>query len=298
MKESKKGIINAVIAYTLWGVYPIYWAMLQSIRPTEILINRIIGAFLTLFIVILVTRLFGALKETILELYKDRKKLILLLIAACLISTNWLVFTFAAVSGRILEASLGYYINPILSILIGVIFLKERLNKYQVTAVVIAAVGVLYLTLSYGVLPWISLVLAFSFGFYGIVKKVTQINSTFSLFLETTLALPVAIFFFMFWIFDGTSAYVQQDKSYVFLLMLAGLITISPLYFFSKCAKQLPLSTLGFLQYIGPTINIFVAIFILGESFSIHRFISFTFIWIACLLFSTSHLLHNKVQKN
>ena len=294
MSESKKGIINATIAYTLWGVYPIYWALLQGIPPTEILTNRIIGAFFTLLFFILVLRLLKPLKETILSLIKDKKKLTLLFIAAILISNNWLIFTFAAVSGRILEVSLGYYINPLLSILIGVVLLKERLNKYQVVAVLIASLGVIFLALSYGTFPWISMALALSFGFYGVVKKVIQIDPIFSLFLETTLAFPAAVFFFTLWLLNGTSAFVQPENSRALLLLFAGLVTISPLYFFSKATKQLPLTVLGFLQYIGPTINIFVAVLVLGEHFSTYRFISFGFIWVACLLFSTSHLFSPK----
>ena len=291
MNEQKKGIINAIIAYTLWGVYPLYWRLLQSVGPIEILINRMIWSFITLLIIITSLRWMKSLRETLSDLLTNKKKLALLVAAAVLLSINWGIFTFAMVSERILEASLGYYINPILSILIGVVFLKEKLNKYQVLAVVIASIGVLFLTVTYGSFPWISLTLAFTFGFYGLAKKLLQIDSFFSLFLETTLMLPVAAFFFTSWLIDGTSAFVQPNSSYILLLIGAGFITMSPLYFFSKAANQLPLKTLGFLQYIGPTLQIIVAVFITGEDFSVQRFITFTFIWIACLLFSTSHLL-------
>ena len=295
MNEQKKGIINAIIAYTMWGIYPLYWWLLQSIGPTEILINRMIWSFVTLLVIIISLRLVKPLKETISGLLTNKKKLALLIAAATLLSINWFIFTYAMVSGRILEASLGYYINPILSILIGVIFLKETLNKYQIIAVVIASTGVVFLTITHGVFPWISLILAFTFGFYGLAKKLIGIDPFFSLFLETTLMLPISAFFFTSQLINGTSTFLQPNISYILLLIGAGFITISPLYFFSKAASQLSLKTLGFLLYIGPTLQMLVAIFITGENFGAERLITFIFIWVACLLFSTSHLLQKKL---
>ena len=293
MTEQKKGILNAIIAYTLWGVYPLYWWLLQSMRPTELLINRMIWSFVTLLLIILLLRKMSALKATLLGLFVNKKKLILLIVATVSLSFNWFLFTYAVVSDRILEASLGYYINPILSVLIGVIFLKEKLNKYQILAVLIAFTGVVFLTVTYSVFPWISLILAFSFGFYGLAKKLIQIEAFLSLFLETTLMLPVSTFFFTSWLMDGTSAFLQPHRTYIPLLIGAGFITISPLYFFAKAASLLPLKILGFLQYIGPTLQMVVAIFITGEDFSTERLMTFGLIWIACLLFSTSHLPKN-----
>ena len=294
MTNQKRGIINAIIAYVMWGVYPLYWWLLQSVGPTELLINRMIWSFVTLFIVIVSLRRLGALKQTISLLLSNKKNLALLVAAAVLLGINWFIFTFAVVSDRILEASLGYYINPIISILIGVVLLKEKLNRYQVIAVLLASTGVLFLTVTYDAFPWISLVLAFTFGFYGLVKKLIYIDSFFSLFLETTLMLPISAFFFTSWLVDGTSTFLQPNISYILLLIGAGFITMSPLYFFSKAASALPLKILGFLQYIGPSLQMVVAIFITGEDFSSERLITFGFIWVACLLFSTSHLFLKK----
>jgi len=291
MSTKKQGIINAVVAYVLWGIYPLYWRMLQEIRPTEILVNRMIWSFMTLLLVIIGLRLFTTLKNTVIDILKDKKKLTLLILAAALISLNWFVFTFAIVTERIIQASLGYYINPILNILIGVVVLKEKLNKYQGIAAILVACAVLYLTLSYGSFPWISLVLAFTFGCYGMVKKFIPVDPFFSLFLETALIFPVATFFFGFWLANGSSAFLQQNTSIILLLMGAGFITISPLFFFARAIKQLPLSLLGFLQYIGPSINMVIAIFMLDEIFTREHLITFCLIWVACLLFSTSHLL-------
>ena len=291
MSTRKQGIINATIAYVLWGVYPLYWHLLRAISPVELLINRTFWSFVTLFLVILVLRLHKSLWKTILDLVKDKKKLTLLIVATALLSTNWFVFTFAIVSGRILEASLGYYINPIMNIFIGVIILKEKLNKYQVLAALIVFVAVLFLTISHGTFPWISLVLALSFGCYGIAKKFIKLDPLFGLFLETALVLPISSFLFMFWLYNGTSSLLQGDAFISFLLIISGIITISPLFFFARAVRQLPLSILGFLQYMGPSISMVLAIFVLGEHFSRSHFITFGLIWIACLLFSTSHML-------
>jgi len=294
MNKHKQGISNAVIAYTMWGIYPLYWHLLQSVGPTEILINRMIWSFITLLLVIAFLRLSKPLKAVVIELWHDKKKLTLLVAATVLLSVNWFIFTYSIVSGRILEASLGYYINPIFSILIGVVFLKEKLDNYQKIAVLIATIGVVLLTVIHGALPWISLALAVSFGFYGLAKKLIQIDAFYSLFLETTLMLPVSAFFFTAWLVDGTSTFLQPNIAYILLLIGAGFITTSPLYFFAKAAGQLPLKMLGFLQYIGPTLQMLVAIFITGEYFSTQRLLAFSVIWVACLLFSTSHLLPQK----
>ena len=298
MNEQKQGILNAIIAYTMWGIYPLYWSLLQSVNPIEILINRMLWSFITLSVVLISLRKVKNLGMTVKSLLANKKKLVLLVLAAAFVSLNWFIYTYAVVSGRLLEASLGYYINPILSVFIGVIFLKERLNKLQIVAIVIASVGVSYLAISSGILPWISIVLALTFGFYGLTKKLIHIDAFFSLFLETAVLFPIATFLFISFLADGSSTFLQPNVTLILLLMGAGFITVSPLFFFSKAAGQLPLKTLGFLQYIGPTIKMLMAVFVLGEDFTTERLITFCFIWLACLIFSTSHLLQkNKPQK-
>ena len=296
MIDQKKGIIYASTAYILWGLYPLYWTMLNTIGAPEILVNRMFWSFVTLLVVIVVLRRFSLVKATLKELTSNKKKLALLIGATALLSVNWFIFMYAIISGRVLESSLGYYITPILSILIGVVVLKEKLNKYQVVAVVIASIGVLFLTITHGVFPWISILLALTWGFYALAKKIINIDSFYGLFIETSLMLPVSGFFFTAWIVDGSSSFQQGNTLHTFLLMGAGVITIIPLYFFSKAVSRLPLKTIGFLQYIGPTIQLLVAVFVIGEDFSSDRFITFGFIWVACLLFSTSHLLQNRSE--
>jgi len=291
MKEDKQGIINALIAFGLWGVYPLFWWLLQGVSPTELLINRMLWSFTTLLIVIIVFKKVPLLKETLIFLKNNKNKLLLVVLAAVLICINWFIFTYAIVSGRVLEVSLGYYINPLFNVMIGVFFLKEKLNKYQVLAIIIAFIGILYLSLSYGVLPWVSLILAVTFCFYGVVKKFVGIDSLMSLFLEMTLLLPISLFFTYNWIQSGSSIFITGSTYTITLILLTGIVTVSPLYFFAKAASKLQLKTLGFIQYIGPSLQMIMAITIIGEPFSTNRLITFIFIWIACLLFSTSHYL-------
>jgi len=294
MNQKKKGIISAVIAYIMWGLYPLYWRMLQTVGPTEILINRMFWSFITLLLFLIGFNKISSLVQTVKSIVNNKKKLILLICAAALLGTNWFIFTYAIVSGRIIEASLGYFINPIFSIVIGVIVLKERLNQRAVLAVMIASLGVVYLTVSYGILPWISLLLAVTWGFYALIKKILSIEPFQGLFLETLIMLPVSGFFFFSTLIEGTSAFSQNNFIYIILLIGAGFITVSPLYFFSKATRILPLSVIGFLQYIGPTLQLLVAVIFTGEELSSNRLISFLIIWIACLVFSTSYFVEHK----
>ena len=289
MKSVKSGLIDGVIAFTMRGVYPLYWHLLQTVGATEILINRMLWSFVTLGLFNLMFGKLTDLKRILMEVRCDRKKLLLLLLATFLLGLNWFIFAFAVVSGRLLEASLGYYINPLLSIVLGVIFLKEKINRLQFIAFMLAAIAVFYLTLSYGTFPWLSVLLAMTFGCYGLVKKFMEMDATLSLFIETGTMLPISLFVFTFWIVSGTSTFVSNDIGLILLLIGAGFITMSPMYFFTKAAKVLPLKTLGFLQYIEPTLQLLVATFLIGEVLSTDKAITFILIWIACLIFSVSH---------
>lgn len=294
MNDTRKGILLAVIAYLLWGLYPLYWTLLNQVDALEILINRMFFSFVTLLILTLVLRRFAKVKNTFSQLMKDKKKLVLLIAATALLTVNWFLFMYAIVSGRIIESSLGYYINPIISILIGIIVLKERLTKYQTVATIIATIGVLFLTITHGAFPWISLMLALTWGFYALFKKIINIDAVNALFIETIVMLPLSSFFFFGWIIDGSSTFLTNETLSIVLLSGAGIITIIPLFLFSKAAAVLPLKTLGFLQYIGPTIQLMVAIFITREEFDVNRLITFSFIWVACIIFSASNFLDKK----
>jgi len=290
MDNQKQGVISGIIAFGLWGILPLYWGILSDIEVTQILVNRIFWSFFTLLILIVLSKRRQCL-IVIKALGQDKKKLALLILSALLLSGNWFLYIHAMTSGQILEASLGYYINPIISILLGVTFLKERLSGYQLVAAILAGSAVLFLTLVQGGPPWIAVGVALSFGFYGLLKKILNVDAMISLWFEMAVMLPVATFFFFSWIIQGTSAYANAQPFHTFLLTAAGLMTIAPLFFFSKAATLLPLKTLGFLQYIQPTMQFFIAIFITGEPFSAISLIAFAIIWIACLLFSLSNFL-------
>lgn len=288
MNTNSKGIIYGITAYMLWGILPIYWKLLHSIQPLEIIIHRVIWSFFTLTIVLLVSKNWKLYKEQIQILLNNKKKILYLTIAAFLITENWLLYIWAVNHDNIIEASLGYYINPLVSILLGVIFLKEKLNPVQVISIIIASIGVLYLTTHYGKVPYISLILAVSFAVYGLCKKLVNIDAMFSLFLETLIVFPIAMLLFGNMVYNGESDFTHSSMLMMFLIMLSGIITVVPLLYFGMAAQTVPLSTLGFIQFINPTISMILGIFLYGETFTSTDFISFSFIWTACLLFAIS----------
>lgn len=288
MNTETKGIIYGITAYVLWGILPIYWKLIQNIQPLEIIIHRVMWSFFTLTIILLISRNWKLYKDQILILKRDKKKIIYLTIAAFLITENWLLYIWAVNNDNIIEASLGYYINPLVSILLGVIFLKEKLNPLQLVSIGIAGVGVLYLTTHYGHIPYISLILAVSFAVYGLCKKLVNIDAMFSLFLETMIVFPIALILFGNLLLHNKSDFTHSSLTTVFLIVISGIITIVPLLYFGKAAQVVPLSTLGFIQFINPTLSMLLGIFLYGEKFTSTDLISFSFIWIACFLFAIS----------
>jgi chloramphenicol-sensitive protein RarD len=214
---------------------------------------------------------------------KSRRALIL---TGMLIGLNWFTYVYAVNSARIVEASMGYYINPLLSVVLGIVILKERLNLLQIIAFLLACGGVLYLTIDYGRFPWIALLLACAFGLYGLLKKTTQIESMSSLMIETMFLSPIALGIMFYQISHGRVALFSISVSTDFLLVLAGVITVLPLYWFAQGAKRIPLFSVGFLQYIAPTLMLVIGIFIYNETFTRAHLVSFGFIWIALVLYS------------
>jgi len=290
--ETKTGFIYAVLAFLIWGLYPLYWNLLAHISPNQILVHRMVWAFLMVGAFVLLTKKgydFWALLKKL-----TWKRGGLLLLTAALLSANWLIYTWAVNNGRILYASLGYYINPLVSILMGVIVLKEKLTRYQLIAMIVAGIGVLFLTFSLGALPWISLALAFSFATYGLCKKLLKMDPIFSLLLETALMLPMAFWYFSFGATVDRSVYSLSNVMEMALLVGGGFITILPLFFFNKAAQLIPLKYIGFIQYVAPTLAFLISVFIFNEPFTIAHLIAFSFIWTACLIFISSHL---KVKK-
>jgi chloramphenicol-sensitive protein RarD len=286
-----KGVFFAIFAYLLWGILPIYWKILSGINSLHILGFRIILSLL------LVGCLLLAGKNTSwLKFYKDGRKGIIIILAGLTISFNWGLYIWAVNGGHTIESAIGYYINPLLSIVLGMIFFREKLKILQLLAFIIAIVGVLVLTVLTGNAPWIALGLAFSFAFYGLLKKTVNLTALESLGVETLVASPLGILLFLIPFGTDRSFPDTQSLAYILelplkpllFLPLCGLVTSFPLYLFAKGAKMLPLSTLGFVQFLSPTLSFITGYFIFGESFPIQNFLALGCIWIAVILYTVS----------
>ena len=285
-----KGILNGVAAYALWGFFPIYWKLLQHVPAVQLLGHRILWSFLLLLSIIFITKKWNEFRATL-----NAHTFRIYLIAAVLIGVNWLTYVWAVNAGFIVETSLGYFINPLLSVLMGVVFLRERLRFGQWIPVIIAAIGVGYLTFAYGQLPWISLLLAFTFGFYGLVKKLAPLGSLYGLTLETGILFLPALAYLSIVQTNSTAAFLHSGITSDILMIGAGLVTTVPLLMFASAAKQIPLSMMGVLQYLAPTIQFLIGIFIYKEAFDQSRLIGFSIVWLALILFWIENYLANRV---
>lgn len=288
LNAQKAGVAVAVLAYTVWGILPLYWKLLDDALASEVLAHRIIWSFVTVLILIGIKTNWGVIRQSWHHLASNRKQLLAMLGASALISGNWLTYIWAVNNDKVIETSLGYYINPLFSVLLGVIVLKERLSFFQKVAFILAGGGVLLSTLHYGALPWVSLVLATTFAFYGLAKKVLNLDTLSGLFFETLFALPVALSFAIGVSLMGKGGFGIQNPTLSLLMAGTGVVTALPLLWFAYAAKRIPLSTLGFIQYIAPSINLFLGIFIFKEPFTWWNFSSFLLIWIALALYSLS----------
>jgi chloramphenicol-sensitive protein RarD len=290
MKSSQTGIAYTALSYLLWGILPIYWKFLGDVPADEILANRIFWSFWFMLLFLLVTRRFRGFTSYLKTSLTKKKQVLALLIASLLISANWFIYIWAVNTDQMVEASLGYYINPLVSILLGVFILKEKLTRAQILSFGLAAAGVLVLTLSYGDFPWIAFGLAFSFGLYGLAKKLIQVESSIGLTLETMTIAPVSIIYLLFLYQDDSLALFHTGTGTDLLLIGAGAATAIPLLFFSRGAQQIPLYMVGFLQYIAPTITLILGVWMYHEPFSTVHAIAFCFIWLALAVLTASRL--------
>lgn len=278
--SENKGMVPALSAYILWGIAPIYFKWMADENPLDIIANRVLWSVILLALVISIMGKWGNVKAAL----SSMKTVKTLLATTLLIAVNWTVFIYAIATDRMLDASLGYYINPLLSVTLAYFFLNERLNKIQVIALVLAVVGVSIQVFELGYLPWISILLASSFGFYGLLHKKTPTDSFTSLFVETSLLLPIALAVMTYLYSSGTNI-SDRDSSTWLMFMLAGPVTTLPLLLFSMASKTVKLSTLGFLQYIGPTMILGLAIFVYGEVLEPAKGLTFIFIWAGLFLY-------------
>lgn len=295
--EEKQGIIAVVLAYAWWGFMPIYWKLLDHVGSGEILSGRVIWSFVFTLMLVLIGRNFSVLIQDLKNLWRDKKSFWSLVLASYLVTGNWFLYIFAVNEGYIVQASLGYYINPLLSVLLGIIFLKEKLSVAQKLSVLIAATGVILLTISYGVIPWIAMLLASTFAFYGLIKKRITIDPLRGLTLETLFVLPVALAYFSYIVATDQAVFFSSNFTTTILLILTGVATAVPLVLFAKGTKTMPLYMSGFIQYIAPTLMLLIGIFVYGETFSKIEFFSFSFIWVALLLFTFSKIIELRRKK-
>ena len=281
-----KGIWYALGAYIFWGLFPIYWKLLASVPALQLLGHRIFWSFLLLFGIVIVSRQGKALKAAL-----NWRVVLIYAVAGILIAINWLTYVWAVGAGFIVETSLGYFINPLLSVLLGVIFLRERLRPLQWLPIGLAAAGVLYLTFAYGALPWVALTLAVSFGFYGLVKKTAPLGALPGLTLETGILFLPALFFLVFSQFTGMGAFLHSTTLSDVMLVGAGLVTVVPLMMFALAAPRISLTTIGVLQYVNPTMQFLLGVLIFKEPFDHHRLIGFGVVWVALILFGVEGFL-------
>ncbi|WP_163857681.1 EamA family transporter RarD [Paenibacillus elgii] len=280
------GIGYGLLAYLAWGLLPLFWKTFISVSSGEILGHRVVWSFVFVALLLLIGGRWKALKSA----FSERKNVLPMVGCSLLISLNWLIYIWAVNHDRVVETSLGYYINPLISVLLGVCFLGERLRAVQWTAMALATAGVTVLTFSYGSVPWVSLALAMSFGVYGLVKKKMQLEPMVSLAGETIVVLPVAAVYLLVVGMTGQSTTSSLSTGYQLLLATSGVATALPLLWFAKAAQRLSLTTVGFLQYLAPTISLILGVTLYNEPFTTVHLISFCLIWSALLLFTLSSL--------
>jgi len=280
--EQYSGGLYALGAFMLWGLFPVYFKLVDSLGSMEILAHRIVWAVVLLTSIITILRFW----PRVLSVLHNRKILFPLIASAILVSINWGVFIWAVNNDHILQASLGYYINPLVNVLLGVLFLKERLDLIQWVAVALVVLAVSYMVTGLGVVPWASLIVAFSFGTYGLIRKIVNVDAFTGLFIETILVVPIAAGYLILLAREGTGKFGIDGFGFDLLIILSGIMTVVSLVFFTQATKRLNLSTVGFFQYITPTTQFLLAIFIYGEVFTIHHMITFALIWTGLALFT------------
>ena len=284
-RETLKGISYGVAAYAFWGFVAVYFKFVDRVAPLEILAHRIIWSVVVLSILITLLHRWRAIAAVL----ATKRSLLYLLISTLLIAVNWFVFIWAVTHSRLVEASMGYFINPLVNVLLGFLFLRERLTRTEWASIALAAIAVTWLTVAAGVFPWISLILAASFGLYGLVRKLAGVASIEGLAIETTMLFPVAIAYLIYRQQAGTLSFLHDSTGLDLLLLAAGPLTTLPLLWFAAAVSRLRLATVGLLQYIAPTIQFLFAVVVYSEPFGRNRFVAFALIWVAIAIYSVDN---------
>ncbi|MDX1455833.1 MAG: EamA family transporter RarD [Gammaproteobacteria bacterium] len=280
--ETRTGVMYALLCYGLWGFTPLYFKAIDYVPALEMLAHRVVWSAVFLAILLWLKGRFHEIRP----LVTDFSQLRWLLVSSLLISANWGLYIYTVMSGQILQASLGYYINPLVSVLLGMLFLKEGLRPVQWLAVLLAVGGTLNLAISYGEVPWLALALAFSFGFYGLVRKMAPAGPLVGLLVETLLVTPIALLYLAWLAEQGSGLFLAKDTYTDGMLLAAAFVTALPLLWFTNGAKRLRLSTMGLFQYIAPTMQFLLAVWLFKETFTVAHGVTFVLIWSALLIYT------------
>ena len=292
MPDSRRGLLFGATAYILWGTFPLYWTLLEPGGAIEILAHRIVWSLVTMTVILVLWRRVPQLKA----LLRDRRKLLIITVAAVVISINWGGYIWGVNNGRVVETSLGYFINPLVTVLMGVVVLGEHLRRLQWVAMGIACLAVVVLTIDYGRPPWVALMLAFSFGTYGLAKKQAQVGAVESITFETVVLAPVALAYIAWLMATGESNFGSHGIGHALLFTTTGIITAIPLMLFGAAAIRVSMVSLGLLQYLAPTIQFALGILVFHEDMPASRWIGFGLVWVALAMFTVEALNHRRRQ--
>ena len=296
MNNTKKSLIAILICYFSWGLFPIYFKLLKSIDAYEVLAMRVLCSFIFMVLVFLLAKNKNNISLEIKKIWQNKKSFSLLVLASFLITANWLTYIIAVNTNHVLEASFGYYLNPIVTIILAVVFLKEKLTRIQTIACICVGISLLYLFISIGSLPWISILLALTFGLYSLCKKKIILSPKAGLLIETAIVSPIAIIYMLYLGSSNNITFYNSDTTTLIALLLSGAITAIPLLLFARGAIDIPLYILGILQYLPPPIQFFIGIFVYGEELNMEKLISFSIIWVAVAVFCYSAITSMKKQ--
>ena len=296
MNNTQKSLVAILICYFSWGLFPIYFKLLKSIGAYEVLAMRILCSFIFMILVVGIAKNKKTIFEEIKKIWDNKKSFLLLVLASFLITGNWLTYIIAVNTNHVLEASFGYYLNPIVTIILAVVFLKEKLTRTQTIACLFVGGSLLYLFISLGSLPWVSIMLALTFGLYSLCKKKIILSPKASLLIETAIVSPIAIIYMGYLASNNSVTFHTFGTDTLIYLLLSGVVTAVPLMLFAKGATDIPLYLLGILQYLPPTMQFFIGIFVYGEELSVQKLISFSIIWVAVAVFCYSAILSMKKQ--
>ncbi|MBR0072228.1 MAG: EamA family transporter RarD [Bacteroidales bacterium] len=289
ISEHKKGVFYAIICYGTWGFFPLYWKLLQHVPPVEILCHRMFWSM-----VFMTTLFVGIRRYPVRRHVRSARQYLLLLLTGALLAANWGIYIWAINNGHIVQSSLGYYINPLLNVLFGFLFLGERLNRWQCVSLLLAVAGVSYLTLDFGSFPLISILLALTFALYGLIRKKTDIDATSALTVETFYMSFPALAYLIITFVRGNNALNDFHLPTALLLALGGVVTALPLLWFGKAAERIPLSTMGFIQYLSPSLQLLIGVSVFGEPFTTSHVICFSCIWIGLIIFSVDAVVRSR----